>query len=100
MDRLIGKFIATYDEAAAGCLLDADTAEALAKEFKRMNDKIVLLEETMEDILIDDGGIFAADPSRWPSYRAAKALLGRELTQEEFKIYQQQLLAKRKIERE
>ena len=35
-DVMIGQFIAQYDEGAAGCLMDADDAHALAREFKRM----------------------------------------------------------------
>lgn len=35
-DIVIGDFIARYDEAAGGVIMDADTAELLAREFKRM----------------------------------------------------------------
>lgn len=35
-DVIIGNFIAQYDEGAAGCLMDADDAQSLAREFKRM----------------------------------------------------------------
>lgn len=35
-DVMIGNFIAQYDEGAAGCMMDADDAQALAREFKRM----------------------------------------------------------------
>jgi len=35
-DVMIGQFIAKYDEGAAGCMMDADDAQALAREFKRM----------------------------------------------------------------
>ena len=35
-DVMIGEFIARWEEAADGVMMDADTAEALAREFKRM----------------------------------------------------------------
>jgi hypothetical protein len=35
-DVVIGDFIAQYDEAAGGVMMDADTAQLLAREFKRM----------------------------------------------------------------
>ena len=35
-DVMIGQLIAQYDEGAAGCMMDADDAQALAHEFKRM----------------------------------------------------------------
>lgn len=35
-DVMIGNFIAQYDEGAAGCMMEADDAQALAREFKRM----------------------------------------------------------------
>lgn len=35
-DIMIGEFIARWEEAADGVVMDADTAEALAREFKRM----------------------------------------------------------------
>lgn len=39
-DVMIGNFIAQYDEGAQGCMMDADDAQALAREFKRMQDLI------------------------------------------------------------
>lgn len=35
-DVMIGEFIARWDDAADGVGMDADTAQALAREFKRM----------------------------------------------------------------
>lgn len=35
-DVLIGEFIARWDDAADGVMMDADTAQALAREFKRL----------------------------------------------------------------
>jgi hypothetical protein len=41
-DVMIGDFIARWDEAADGVCMDADTAQALAREFKRMRELIYL----------------------------------------------------------
>ena len=35
-DVMIGQFIAQYNEGAAGCLMETDDAQALAREFERM----------------------------------------------------------------
>jgi hypothetical protein len=35
-DVMIGEFVARWEEAADGVVMDADTAEALAREFKRL----------------------------------------------------------------
>lgn len=51
-DVMIGEYIARWEEAADGCLMDADTAEALAREFKRMVARIAELEE-QQSYLID-----------------------------------------------
>ncbi len=63
-DTLIGRFVAQYEEAASGCMMDAETAETLAREFKNMADKIERLEQALEDIFLDDGGFLAGDPAR------------------------------------
>ncbi|MCP3730401.1 hypothetical protein M9978_08160 [Sphingomonas sp. MG17] len=39
-DVMIGEFIARWEDAADGVMMDADTAEALAREFKRMRSLI------------------------------------------------------------
>ncbi|WP_347271190.1 hypothetical protein [Rhizorhabdus histidinilytica] len=41
-DVMIGDFIARWDDAADGVVMDADTAQALAREFKRMRELIYI----------------------------------------------------------
>ncbi len=67
---------------------------------KELQDRINKLEEALEDIMTDTGAVFAADPGRWPSNRAAEALAGRPLSQQEIRIFQQQISAKRMVQGE
>lgn len=46
-DVMIGEFIARWEDAADGVHMDADTAEALAREFKRLKS----VEEALTDLL-------------------------------------------------
>lgn len=52
-DVMIGSFIARWDDAADGVMMDADTAQALAHEFKRMARLIALLREPDAAMVVD-----------------------------------------------
>jgi hypothetical protein len=49
-----------------------------------LQDRVNQLEEALKGIIIDEGGDFAGDPSRWSCYRAAAGLAGKKLSQAEF----------------
>ncbi len=46
--------------------------------------RVAELETALREIVIDEYGYLAGDPSRWPCYRAAQALVGKPLSRTEF----------------